>query len=386
MKILNPWNNQRGIALVTSLIFMGFMTIIVTSFVVSASSEFKSSRNFRVKKNALYVAEAGSEEARARMAALAQAGTPSGSWRTFVGDASEAAEVFGYNDQDSDHDINSSLQSDLNYTAVIRHQTEADINADLDGDGDDSDIVLWGDPNGDYNREKNITDGDPVEMITSQGIVGGAVKTVTVEARKGALFFEPPSALYVNGPLIKNGSAGAAVGDYNGCTPMPDVITTTAAFPGFEASNWPAATSAPPWLVDDESKIYPIVQVVDEACENADQMVYSGNNQTFGTVGNPTGVYCSNGDWDGSNLDGYGILAIKGNFVVSGNIAWHGIIFATGISVFNGGGSKEIYGAVMANAFATLNGNPEIYYDCDMINMLKNAHGRYGAYAWNDTQ
>ena len=385
MNAPDPWRNDKGIALVSALGAVCFLSIFATSLVLNAANEFKVCRSFRLDKVALYVAESGTEEARGRLGTIGDSGTPTGDWRTFIGESSEATSLFGYDSEDDDHSINDSLQTGFNYTVEVRHQTEADINTDLNTDGDLDDVVYWDDIDGDYSLEKNPTDGEPVDVITSRGMFAGVTKTITTEVRRHSLFFEPPAALYVNGPLVKNGTAGSAVGDYGGCTPVPDVITTNAATVGYEASDWPAGSSTPPWFVDDVANYYPISDVVDELCENADQMVYSGNNQTFGTVSDPTGIYCSGSDFAANGLDGYGILAINGNFVTGGNISWHGILLVTGASVYNGGGSKEIYGALLANAVAVINGTVDVNYDCNAIQALQDAHSRFGTFAWRRT-
>ena len=381
------WSDNRGVALVTSVIFMGIMSMVASAFMLNASSEFKTCRNFKKEKAALYIAEAGSEEARARLKALGDTSeTPSGAWRAFMGDGSAATDRFGYNAENANHNLSASLQNEFSYTVMIRHQTESDVNGDLNGDGDQDDILLWGDTDGDYIAEKNLTDGYPVEIVLSQGTFDGLEKQIISEVRMDSLFFDPPAALYVNGPLVKNGASGEAVGAYSSCDPVPDVVTTTAAWGFFQASNWPAGTSSPAWLVDGEANVYPISDVVDQACDHPDATpIFSGNNQTYGSVDDPNGIYCSNGSWAGNNLDGYGILVVKGHLITGGNISWHGIVLVDGIALFSGGGHQSIHGAVLANSVAVINGQPDIYYDCQVIEELSSHYSSYETHSWNDS-
>jgi hypothetical protein len=74
--------------------------------------------------------------------------------------------------------------------------------------------------------------------------------------------------------------------------------------------------------------------------------------------------------FDFQNLTGYGILAIKGDVYFSGNLSWHGLIIASGQTDFFGGGSdeKNIYGAVLSNTTATLQGKVNVKYDSCEIN------------------
>jgi hypothetical protein len=41
-----------------------------------------------------------------------------------------------------------------------------------------------------------------------------------------------------------------------------------------------------------------------------------------------------------NNVTGYGILIVKGNLQLAGNINWHGIIIVTGVVTASGGGSN----------------------------------------------
>ena len=387
MKILKPCLNESGAVLIIGLIFMAILSIMGTAAYLTTSNELMISGNYKTAKAAFYAAEAGTEEARARLSDdIGQSGTPTKEWRAFIGDADSAESIFDYDSSDSDHSLVSSLQTDLVYTVMIRHKTEADIDNDMNSDGDKDDVVLWGDSDGDYVCQENLTEGRPIEIIASQGADNRANKTITIEVRSESLFFKPPAALYVNGNLTKNGVSGNAVGAYGTCDPMPDVITTTNASTPLEASDWPAGTSTPDWLINDETDIYPVGTIITQLCANFTQMISSGNNQTFGTVSSPSGIYCSNGDWSGNGLNGYGILAINGNFTTGGNISWHGIIIVSGISTFNGGGNQSIYGAVIANSVTTINGQPDIYYDCDFIDNLDEDNSRYEACSWTDSQ
>ncbi|MDP2644851.1 MAG: pilus assembly PilX N-terminal domain-containing protein [Desulfobacterales bacterium] len=388
--------NEHGIILVTSLMFVAILTILGATGYMITSSDLMISKNYRIAKEAHYVAEAGCEEARRRMGAVTQAGTPTKEWRGFIGSAAATASIFGYDSGNSDHQAPaSSLQSDLDYTVMIRHKTETDISTDLNSDGDMNDILRWGDPDGDYDHELNLTTGKPIEVVTCQGTAKSSVKKITIEIRNESLFFDPPAALYVNGNLDKNGVSGGAYGAYNypTCAKKPDIVTTTNAgacppppSKNCEANDWPAGGSSPKWLVNDVTDIYPISQVIAQLAGAATQTISSGTNQTFGSVSNKTGIYYSNGNWSGNNLDGYGILVINGDVTLGGNISWHGIVIISGVATFGGGGNQSIYGAVIANAATTIGGNPDVYYDCEVINDLDEANARYYASMWKDYQ
>ena len=102
MNAPDPWRNDKGIALVSALGAVCFLSIFATSLVLNAANEFKVCRSFRLDKVALYVAESGTEEARGRLGTIGDSGTPTGDWRTFIGESSEATSLFGYDSEDDD--------------------------------------------------------------------------------------------------------------------------------------------------------------------------------------------------------------------------------------------------------------------------------------------
>ncbi|MCK4467200.1 MAG: pilus assembly PilX N-terminal domain-containing protein [Desulfobacterales bacterium] len=383
------YKNEKGMVLPLGLMFLAIIAILGTTAVVVTTTDLKIGSNYRASEQAFYAAEAGTEEARARLGDIGQTGTPDKDWRRFIGDAASATSIFGYDATDSNH-YRSDSQSNLNYTVKIKHKTDAAGN-----------VLYWGDTDGDYDYEENLTEGEPIEIISSQGTDSGANKIVTIEVRNESLFFEPPAALYVNGNLNKSGAAGAVVGKYDpNCDTVPDIVTTTNATSPYEASNWPAKTSADcdnaqvaclgsggdALLVNDEIDIYPVDTVISQLSANATQIISSGNNQTFGSADNPNGIYYSNGDWSGNGLNGYGILVIDGNFTTGGNMFWQGIIIVSGASTFDGGGTQSIYGALIADSVTTINGQPDIYFDCDSINNLDDTFSNYAVYGWKNFQ
>jgi hypothetical protein len=78
-----------------------------------------------------------------------------------------------------------------------------------------------------------------------------------------------------------------------------------------------------------------------------------------------------------NNVTGYGILLVKGNLQLAGNIDWHGIIIATGVVTASGGGSnsKNIQGQVYSGSSqlgdTTVSGSVTIGYNsCDVKKAL----------------
>ncbi len=74
---------------------------------------------------------------------------------------------------------------------------------------------------------------------------------------------------------------------------------------------------------------------------------------------------------------------VEGDLSFTGNIIWHGLIIASGSITFSGGGTKEIYGAVMGGNVADLVGTVEIYYNSCEIEKANGSY-RYSAFRWKD--
>ena len=387
------YGNEKGMVLPLGLMFLAIIAILGTTAVVVTTTDLKIGSNYRASEQAFCAAEAGTEEARARLGDIGQTGIPDKDWRRFIGDAASAASIFRYDNTNSNHNLSASLQSNLDYTVMIRHKTEADIDNDLNSDGDQNDVILWGDSDGDYAYEVNLTTGEPIEIITSQGTDSGANKIVTIETRYELPFFDPPAALYVNGNLDKHGTAGYAKGNCPGCTPMPDIVTTTNASSPEEASDWPthpsgSTLSTPPWTVDDETDIYPVATVISQLSSKAENTIEldSYNNPTgWGSAGSPKISY-RDGDVTINGLTGYGILVIDGNFTAKGNIGWEGIIIVSGTVTLSGGGNLAITGALISDSVTEINGSVEIQYDCNVINNLDDTFSKYAVYGWKDFQ
>jgi hypothetical protein len=78
-----------------------------------------------------------------------------------------------------------------------------------------------------------------------------------------------------------------------------------------------------------------------------------------------------------NNVTGYGILIVKGDLQMAGNVNWHGIIIVTGIMSSSGGGSnsKNIQGQVYAGSSSlgdtAISGNIDIGYNsCEVKKSL----------------
>ena len=429
MRFIKYIENERGMALVTTMMFLVILFFLGVAAYMMTSSDLKISGHYRLSQSSFYIAESGIEDAKGRMRSIYLERFIDGSdelntdWRYYIGDSALAGDL-GYGTGDT---LVGSL-SGMNYAVQLRLKTGADPNS---GSGiGTSDIIYW---NGSTETAGSSGSGSyPIFIATSLGAERDARKKIVAEIRAVSVFADAPAALFVNGNLIKSGTPGYAQGawgswwpagvDEDGnpvpaCPAVPDIMTTVNATTS-DAEDWPAMTSAdgpmpnhpqkppqPPtptdpadmteWLVTDVSEdYYPFADVVAMASSSYDQKVTSGTNQTFGTEDDP-GIFYSDTDLSVNGLNGYGILVVGKldangnpdtsiNFTAGGNIEWHGMIVVTGQSVFNGGGVQQIYGAMIANAVTTVNGQPDFLYDCTYLNSLKSRSPKFQVYSWKE--
>ncbi|MBW2108237.1 MAG: hypothetical protein JRI36_06195, partial [Deltaproteobacteria bacterium] len=142
-------------------------------------------------EQAFYSAQAGCEEARARLCPaaahrIADTDPSSTQWRAFIGTLSEARAA-GYDPTNSRHDRYDPLLADLDYTVVVTHQADAHGH-----------VVFWGDADQNGANERNAVSGKNIYVITSTGHAGGFNKCLVMEV-VAVPEITVPSALYVKG-------------------------------------------------------------------------------------------------------------------------------------------------------------------------------------------
>ena len=121
--------------------------------------------------------------------------------------------------------------------------------------------------------------------------------------------------------------------------------------------------------------------------KNAATNVLTANqtNATFGGASDYRVVYAdattlSGGELRLNNVTGYGILVVKGNLQLAGNLTWNGPIIVTGIVTSSGGGNdpKNIQGQVISGSSAlgdtTVSGSISVGYNsCNVRNAFLGA-------------
>ena len=404
--------NEKGMVLPLGLMFLAIISILGTTAVIVTTTDLKIGTNYRTSEQAFYAAEAGIEEARARLkgSSTAYAGdsaSPNPLWSVYLSSGS-------WTPSSDDPDFNSSytntslssLQTDISYLVKIRHKREYDAEQTghtisspqyYDGDGDTGtnsaatpgNIIYYGyKDNTSTTVEQFTTSGateyKPVEIITGCGLSSNSRKIVEIEVKKNP---GPPinSALYAKGDVTVNGVAADIIGNDN-CSmspPLPPIYTLS------PSDTDPATNPEPPNEIYSGNPVDPaqgtddinITDYVDSFKGSATEIITADQNGTnYGDAGNFVTCYCNATSLvqglDMRNLTGYGILLVKGDLTMSGGFNWNGLILVTGTLTFNGGGgpnSINIQGAVLANQTVDMNGGVSITYDsCIIDNSFNN--------------
>jgi len=145
-QVLYGKNNQRGNVLVTVILMMAVLIGLGTTAVVQTSTDMNISTNYRLGEEAFYAAEAGAEEARARLRgtntdpthAGDPATTPDKWWSAYIlsgtqqptDDPDYSTLYRNYIPTTSSHTSTTvtanSIQSTIPYMVKIRHKLEYD--------------------------------------------------------------------------------------------------------------------------------------------------------------------------------------------------------------------------------------------------------------------
>lgn len=392
----NRLADNKGFVLVLALITMLAMTIIGLSVVMNMTTDMQLSRNERDAKTAFQLAEAGINEAIARLHLPTSSARHIGE---LTGDAnyrtinwnSDNAKNFGFGNANS----NRQSADSLNYTVAIRYLDESnpegfcDSNAASPNNSGNAssppascnnatpEIVMFGKDFG-MGTLTNISYGKhPVYSITSTGTSNGTGRTIVAYIGATNLNTDTEAAINTNGCININGGSTTVTGGVKeagggGCTTCNDSIGGC----GVKASD-PMNTYLGPDIADVIDFADERHQCTTNTCNGAgDDMPASGKidsivldwgdaaGDTYSTM-----IYIDN-DGGGKeaeisgNFTGRGILIVTGDLKLSGNLTYEGLIYVFGTLTISGGGSNlNVLGGIMANSTVGLNGNVSVTYD-----------------------
>lgn len=368
---------------------LGLLTVCALWGVVSlapGSADDKTAANYQqiatyysAGQQALYAAEAGAEEARARL-------------RLSPGFSHSMVDHEPYNpawqiairpqtDSDSPgHDSLApgsvvSLQGALTYHVTIRHATHPSHG-----------VLRWGDRHGDGVSTRNTSHGQPIYVLTSRGVYDEAQRMVEVEVAP-----EPPptvpAALYAAGPVRLHNPRTVISGmDLCGEQHQPGIRTPlTPAAVGHRPIAGPAVAAGQygnavitgtPALIYHSPQLQ-VQHMVETLQERAD-VVYSATStvghaaQTPVSWGHPKRAPAlqSPSTCEAQQVIAYhvpagtgvlppgsvgcGVLLVAGDLVIQGDFTWYGAVLITGSVHLTGGGDKHLTGGMVVGGGVTM--------------------------------
>jgi len=358
--------NNHGIALVTALMFMVVLALLGATSVTVATLSSQASGNYKASIQAFQTAEAGTEEARARLRATATSRindtTPTATtWQTFIGSTMQA-QAYGYTGSASQVRTES-LQTALQYTVVIQHATNAS-----------GQILYWGDPTGTgtNTRTATVLPQQNIYLVTSYGTRGGANDVVQTQVAPvppvpipGTVYVAANTTIQGSSTIINGMDQCGSVNRPGVFTPLPE---TQNGHPTIDQNGHPQVTGNPAFQYNGSP--LNVSALVNTLKGSADyKYTFSSNTtQTGMSWGTPTltdthnqesPLQCSEShtvyyNMNGKSLklaggtQGCGILLVDGDLEINGGFSWYGPVLVTGSVTYTGGGNKNISGALIA--------------------------------------
>lgn len=394
---------KKGFVLVLALVTMLAMTIIGLSVVMNMTTDMQLSRNERDAKLAFQLAEAGINEAIARLHLPTSSDRHIGE---LTGDAnyrttswnSDGLKNFGFGNGDADRES----ADDLNYTVTINYLDESNPEGFCDNNAanpNNSGNATSPPPSGSCNSTPNeivmfgkdfvmgsltnISYGkQPVYRIVSTGTSNGTSRTIESYVGASNLNTDTEYGINTNGCIDANGASGnlgQVKQGVDATTGVPCACDPSAKGVGSCAANKPSSDDMNTYLGPD---IADVIDFADEThkCTNGtcsaagDDIPSSGKIDDvvldWGDAGGntySTMVYIDNPGKEveiSGNFTGRGILIVTGSLKLSGSLQYEGLIYVFGDLRLSGGGSNlNVLGGVMANSTVTAGGNVTVTYD-----------------------
>jgi Tfp pilus assembly protein PilX len=352
--------SEKGVVLIAALCLMATLVLIgATAFLVS-STDVKIGGNFKTNQTALQVAMAGAEKARETLRALNAASTTKSNFSEELASRIGANGVLnGYTSSTDDSPIAPSTTLGTGYTYV----------AYLTNDSTEG--------------SSNTTDANGKAVITSVATGPNNAKAIVITTVQ--LYSMPNVAtIYSKDNITVNGNSIAISGnDQSSCGgtalapiyTMDPATTTTHGNPTFTGS--PSTAQHGPLDLD-------LASYVNTLSAGANYTLTDDvTNATYGSSSNFVTVYAdaigtqADDALKINNVTGYGILLVKGDLELAGNITWNGLIIATGRITTTGGGkdSKNILGQIYAGkndiGDSAVTGTVTVgYHSCNLKNAL----------------
>jgi hypothetical protein len=425
-------NNEQGIGLVIAILSILALFALGTAMAFLVRTDVNISKHQTLYTEALYVCEAGVEEALHRLAltdptsimvngstinaAIRDTVEPyNPEWKVRIFLAAPGAEpspaVNEYHTvtiQDAGSWLEYSSAGDLGTALTIEHKWR-----DLDGDGvrENGEIVLY-----DVSRypQENFTTGSPVEVITVVGRSATAERTIMVEATKFPVTANVLAALMCDMGVDVRGEVSICGHDHSIDTPPYTMIA--------ECQDWEYCGPPVHSRCDDGGCLIGIITTGDEIDKRGTTDV-SGHPEpedtsslnhfytlpeALGLTQEEVDVILGGADWrdvqnnrwqDGITYienaggseakwntgGGSGLLYVTGDFATEGNFTYTGLVYVEGD--YRLLGTASILGSVIVKGvseYAFTGGNPCILYCSEAISGGLSRHLGYIKIGWKE--
>jgi Tfp pilus assembly protein PilX len=354
--------NERGVIVIAALVLLATLALLGATAFFASSTNVKMGGNFRTGQTALQVAMAGAEQARQTLrAANATSANPASFSEELAARVGANGVLNGYASGTDDSPLASSstLVSGYTYNAYLTNDSSEGAASTTDSNGK---VVITSVATGPNN---------------SKAIVTTTVQLYSFSTTSPAVIYSKDNVTLSGSSIAINGNDGGSCGGGN-LSPVytKDPATTT--------ENGQPVLSGNPSTPQHGTTDIDLQGYVDALKGAAGYtLTEDSSNSTFGSSSNYVTVYAdaigtqADHELRLNNVTGYGILVVKGDLQLAGNIDWHGIIIVTGIVTSSGGGSdaKNIQGQIYSGSSAlgdtAISGSITVGYNsCDVKKSL----------------
>jgi Tfp pilus assembly protein PilX len=426
-------SNERGAGLVIAILTVMALFALGMALMFLTRTDVNISKHQTLHVEALYVAEAGVEEALHRLAlqdptmvtvngasmnaAIRDTVRPyDPDWRARVFLCSPGTEPTASGSdyhtctiQDNTTWLEYSSQSDPNTALTIEHKWR-----DLDGDGvrENGEIVMY---DGSRYPPENFSTGSPVEVITVNARSATAERQIKVEATKFPLNINARAALLCDMGVDVRGNVTVCGHDHRYNTPhytmypncqnfeycgpplhsdcvaqgcLVGVMTTGDPIDrrgSTDLDGEPAAEDT-----SSTNQFLTLAEMLGVEQDVLDEILANAHFFSTGAADPQDGItYVDNAggaDASWTNGNGTGLLYVTGNFSTSGNFTWRGLIYVEGD--YTMAGTPSIVGAVVVRGISTwafTGGDPCILYSSEALDYYLRQHLHYLKIGWKET-
>lgn len=378
----------RGMALITALMLLSFLTIVGAALLSSTTVDLKIANNYKTNTQLLFLAESGISAGRAAL-------------RDSSDDLStDLGELAVDGAMSTSRVLATLLLTDdlplLPSDAALRTAGQT-----LVGNGGETvgtyHVFLRNDPAEDATL---TADSNDVVTLLSIARIGNATHTIEADVKRGS-FPSVPAALTLDGGIGSFGPPDSMPFDLtgiDGATPPgsgtnenaigvitdADVMTVSdIIIADGRPENYVGEGGTTPDVANIGGELDPLLttvsglEILASSIEASSTVVYNpayGTSESLdgtGTLSDPT-VVTVNGDatFTGNN-SGVGILLVRGVLTIGGNFGWDGLILVIGQGelIWSGGGASEVRGGIF---LANTRGTP---VDPDALGPLQGSQG-----------